>query len=259
MPSPVEKAARLRALHVAGRPLVLFNIWDVGSARAVEAAGVAALATGSWSVAKANGYADGEKVPLDLAIANIARIAAATELPLSADLETGYGADADAVGRTVERAIAAGAVGCNLEDSIPGASGLRPIEEQAARIRAARRAGAGIGSRHFINARTDVFFQGPATGHDETMLAAALERGRAYAAAGADGLFVPGLVDLGLIERLTAQSPLPVNIMVGGSTPALRLLAEARVARVSHGPGPFVAMTKMLESAARAAMTMTAE
>jgi 2-methylisocitrate lyase-like PEP mutase family enzyme len=254
MPSQAEKAARLRALHVAGRPLVLFNIWDVGSARAVEVAGARALATGSWSVAKANGFADGEHVPLELAIANAARIVAATELPVSVDLETGYGADAEAVGRTVDRAIAAGAVGCNLEDSIPATSGLRAVDEQAARIRAARRAGSGIGSAHFINARTDVFFQGPAAEHDVSMLEAALARGRAYADAGADGLFVPGLVDLKLIERLTARSPLPVNIMMGSATPSLRLLAGAGVARVSHGPGPFVAMTKMLEAAARTAM-----
>ncbi len=99
---------------------MLFNIWDVGSAKAVESAGARALATGSWSVAKANGYEDGERVPPDLVIENLRRIARATDLPVTIDLESGYGRTPEAVGRTVERSIEAGAVGCNLEDSEPG-------------------------------------------------------------------------------------------------------------------------------------------
>lgn len=246
-----DHAATFRRLHVAGRPLVLFNAWDAGSARAIAKTGVPAIATGSWSVAAAHGYPDGEQLPLELAIANLARIVAATGLPVTVDLESGYGADAEAVGRTVAQAIAAGAVGANIEDSHPADGKLRPVAEQATRLAAARRA---AGPGFFINARTDVFFQVPADAHDETTVALALERAEAYAAAGADGLFVPGLAKDTLIASLVRQSPLPVNVMIGGGSPSTARLAELGVARISHGPGPYLAMMGQLEAAARAAM-----
>lgn len=250
MSAPSSHAAQFRALHVRGRPLVLFNAWDAGSARAIAKAGAPAIATGSWSVAAAHGYPDGEQLPLELVLGNLARIVAATGLPVSVDLESGYGADADAVGRTVALAIAAGAVGANIEDSYPADGKLRPVAEQAERLAAARRA---AGPDFFINARTDVFFQSPADAHDETAVALALERANAYAAAGADGLFVPGLVDGALIASLVRQSPLPVNVMVGAASPSTARLAELGVARISHGPGPYLAMMNQLEAAARAA------
>src|SRR4051812_38664184 len=140
MLSPRQKAEYFRTLHVPGRPLVLFNIWDPGSAKAVAAAGALAIATGSWSVANANGYSDGEQVPLDLAIDNLARIAQAVDLPVTVDIESGYGKNGDEVGRTIERTIQAGAVGCNLEDSFPENGALREVAEQVERIRHARTA-----------------------------------------------------------------------------------------------------------------------
>lgn len=249
-----KKADDFHALHVPGRPFVLFNVWDAGTAKAVAASGARAIATGSWSVAAANGYRDGEDVPLDLAIDNLARITRATALPVSIDIESGYGGTADAVGRTIARTIEAGAIGCNLEDSFPESGKLRDTAEQAERLRAARRAGAAAGFRYFINARTDVFFQEPAEGDDEAMLAAAIERARAYADAGADGLFAPGLADAALIARLVRASALPVNIMVDNRTPSLAVLAEAGVARVSHGPRPYLAAMKNQEQLARAAI-----
>jgi 2-methylisocitrate lyase-like PEP mutase family enzyme len=249
MSASTSLAAQFRALHVRGRPLVLFNAWDAGSARAIAKAGAPAIATGSWSVAAAHGYPDGEQLPLELVMGNLARIVAAGSLPVSVDLESGYGADAEAVGRTVALAIAAGAIGANIEDSYPADGKLRPVTEQAERLAAARRA---AGADFFINARTDVFFQAKA--HDETTVAQALERAKAYAAAGADGLFVPGLVDDALIASLVRQSPLPVNVMVGGASPSAARLAELGVARISHGPGPYLAMMNQLEAAARAAM-----
>jgi methylisocitrate lyase len=252
MSNQSENAARFRALHIAGRPLVLFNIWDAGSAKAVAKAGAQALATGSWSVAHANGFDDGEKIPIDLALDNLARIVAATTLPVSVDLESGYGKDPDAVSRTVERTIKAGAVGCNLEDSFPDSGKLRGLQEQVLRIVGARQASNAAG--YFINARTDVFFQKPTEMHDVAMLEEALERARAYAAAGADGLFVPGLVDEVLIAKLAAASPLPLNIMMGDASPPLHQLSKAGVARVSYGPGPYIATMGTLEAAARAAM-----
>jgi 2-methylisocitrate lyase-like PEP mutase family enzyme len=248
-----RKADDFRALHVPGRPFVLFNIWDAGTAKAVAASGARAIATGSWSVAAANGFSDGEDVPIDLAIDNLARIARATALPVTVDIESGYGKTADAVRRTIARTIEAGAIGCNIEDSFPESGKLRDIAEQAERIRQARRAADAAGLRYFINARTDVFFQEPAEGNDEAMLAAAIERARAYADAGADGLFAPGLADQAMMARLTRAAPLPVNIMVDDRTPGLDLLADAGVARVSHGPRPYVEMMKALEELARAA------
>lgn len=254
MSDPSVKAETFRALHAPGRPLVLFNAWDAGSASAVTRAGASAIATGSWSVAAANGYEDGERVPLELALANLRRIVAATALPVTVDLERGYGDCAEAVARTIALAIEAGAVGCNLEDSVPPEGALRDVHAQRERIAAARSAADGPRRAFFVNARTDVFFQRPPEAHDGGMVHDALARAQAYADAGADGLFVPGLVDESLIAALVARSPLPVNVMVGAGTPALARLAAAGVARVSHGPGPYLAAMQALEAAARAAI-----
>jgi methylisocitrate lyase len=225
--SQQDKAKTFRALHVPGDPLLLFNVWDAGSAAAVARAGAKAIATGSWSIAAANGFADGEKMDPEISFAAIGRIAAASELPVTADLESGYGDTPEAVGRAVARALAAGVAGCNLEDSFPGDGSLRDVVAQAGRYAAARQAATEAGVDLFLNARTDVFFQRPAHDHDAGMVDAALERARAYADAGADGLFVPGLVDLALIARLVSASPLPVNIMRTGAEPSISALAEA--------------------------------
>jgi methylisocitrate lyase len=246
-----RKAERFRALHVRGTPVILFNIWDPGSAKAVASGGALALATGSWSVAHANGFADGEETPLALAIDNLRRIAHAVDLPVTIDLESGYGETPERVGETVRLAVEAAAVGCNLEDSFPRDGSLREMADQAARLRRAREIADSIGIGFFINARTDVFFQRPTDRHDEQMLMAAIERSRVYADAGADGLFAPGLSDIALIGRLADASPLPLNIMVDARTPPLRVLAEQGVARVSHGPGPYLLVMKALEEAAR--------
>ena len=249
-----QKAKDFRALHVPGQPLVLFNIWDPGSAKAVAKAGAKALATGSWSVAAACGFSDGEQVPLDLVIDNLSRIAGATELPVSVDIESGYGKTPEDVGRTISRTISASAIGCNLEDSHPENGKLREVSEQVARIRQARATADATGIPYFINVRIDVFFGVSGQPHDAAMVEATAERARAYADAGADGIFAPGLADLGLIARLAAASPLPLNIMAGGDTPSIGSLAEAGVARVSHGPGPYRAVMARLEELARGAL-----
>jgi 2-methylisocitrate lyase-like PEP mutase family enzyme len=247
------KAELFRALHVPGKPVVLFNIWDPGSAKAVAAAGAKALATGSWSVANVNGYADGEHLPLDLAIDNLRRIVSVTSLPVTIDLESGYGDAPQVAAETIRRAITAGAIGCNLEDSFPANGRLRTVSDQSARIRAARTVAEEAGVRFFLNARTDVFFQGPAKQHNDAMVAEALERARAYAEAGASGIFVPGLSNPTLITAVVKGSPLPVNIMVNDLTPPLAELAKLGVARVSFGPRPYLTLMKSLEEAARAA------
>lgn len=246
-------ANQFRSLHVPGKPLLLFNIWDAGSARAVAAAGARAIATGSWSVATANGFDDGEQVPFEFVVQNLRRIVAATELAVTIDLESGYGEKPDDVARSIKHAIKAGAVGCNLEDSDPGNGALREPASAAKRMAGARAAAESAGIPFFINARTDAFLQMPREAHDHGLLRAALERGRAYAAVGADGLFIPGLVDPGLIERAARESPLPLNIMKSTAAPELAQLAELGVARVSHGPGPYRLVMKALEDACRAA------
>jgi len=253
MTDQTSKAEQFHALHSAGNPLILFNIWDAGSAKAVAAAGARALATGSWSVANAQGFADGEHLPLAAAIDNLRRIVKVTDLPVTVDLESGYGDTPAKVGETIGMAIEAGAIGCNLEDSFPADGTLRPAADQVERIRAARRAADAAHVPFFINARTDIFFQHPPEAHDDAMIDAAIARGQAYAQAGASGLFAPGLDKIALIERLVKASSLPLNIMVGKTTPSRDELAHAGVARLSHGPGPYLLAMKALEDAARGA------
>jgi len=253
MTDQAHKAEQFRALHIPGTPVVLFNIWDAGGAKAVALGGAKAIATGSWSVANANGFADGERIPLALAIDNLRRIVGATQLPVTVDLESGYGDTPEMVGETIALAIEAGAVGCNLEDSFPANGKLRERVDYANRVRRARQAADAANIRFFINARTDIFLQRPPEQHDDLMVADAIDRAHAYAKAGADGLFAPGLADIVLIARLAEASPLPLNIMVGDTTPSVRVLAEHGVARLSHGPGPYLMAMKALEEAARAA------
>jgi 2-methylisocitrate lyase-like PEP mutase family enzyme len=248
-----RKAEQFRGLHIPGKPLLLFNIWDAGSAKAVATSGAKAIATGSWSVANANGLADGERVSLALAIDNLRRIVCATDLPVTVDLESGYGDAPEVVGETLALAIDAGAVGCNLEDSFPANGRLRETVDQADRIRCARQTAQAAHIPFFINARTDIFFQRPPEEHDDAMVAEALDRAHAYTEAGANGLFAPGLADITLIARLAEASPLPLNIMFGDATPTVGLLAEHGVARVSYGPRPYLMAMKALEEAARAA------
>ena len=253
--APRQDAANaFHALHVRGQPLVLFNAWDAGSARAIADAGAKAIATGSWSVAAANGYEDGERVPFALAMDNLRRIVCAVAPPVTIDLESGYGDAPEAVGAAAAAALDAGAVGCNLEDSFPSDGRLRDMADQVQRLAAARRAADAAGVAMFINARTDVFFQKPADAHDTAMVDHALQRARAYADAGASGLFVPGLVADALIARLVEASPLPVNIMAMPGVPDRSRLAELGVARISHGPGPYRGAMQWLAAAAKEAM-----
>lgn len=239
------------ALHLPGDPVVLFNVWDAGSARAVSAAGAQAIATGSASVAMANGFSDGEAMPMDFAIANAARIVASVELPVTVDFEGGYATNGSALEANVAALAQTGAIGCNFEDQIVGTDGLYSIEEQSKRIVAVRR---GAGEHFFINARTDLFLKTPQEAHDDRLVDQALVRARAYADSGASGYFVPMLGDLRLLERLAAGSPIPVNFMTYPGCPSHAEVARTGVARISHGPFPYMALMKELEAAARAAI-----
>ena len=244
----MDKVAAFRALHVPGDPLVLFNIWDAGSAKAVAGAGAKAIATGSYGVACARGSADGENLSLDEALANLVEILGVTELPVTIDMESGYGADAAAVGRSVARARAAGAAGINMEDRLPGASELLPVAEAAARIAAAANSGV------FVNARCDVFRGRDAAGEGEALVAAVLERARAYAEAGAGGLFVPFLADAKCIAAICEGSPLPVNVLWSKPCGDRAALAELGVARISHGHQPWAAAMAWLAAQAEAVL-----
>jgi 2-methylisocitrate lyase-like PEP mutase family enzyme len=244
-----EKAQLFASLHKPGDPLILYNAWDAGSAKIVAEAGAKAIATGSYSVAAAQGFDDREAMPLDLALANAERIVAAVDLPVTIDFEGGYAADPDAAGRNVGRLAATAAVACNFEDQVIGGDGLYPTPVQAERIRAIR---AAVGPDFFINARTDIFLKAPRETHDAAMVDEALERSRAYADAGASGLFLPGLVDETLIERSCRASPLPVNIMNMIGAPSAARLAELGVARISHAGGPWRLAMRALKEAAEA-------
>ena len=238
------------ALHVPGDPLILYNAWDPGSARAVASAGAKAIATGSWSVAAAQAYGDGEALPIELALAGATRIAGAVDLPVTIDFEGGYAVEPAAIAANASRLATTGAIGCNLEDQIVSGEGLHPIDFQAARIAAFR---AATGRDFFINARTDIFLQNPPATHDDAKVDEAIARGTAYAAAGANGFFVPGLVDLALLGKMCRAVRLPINFMAYPGAPGAREVADAGVARISHGPNPYRTAMAALTAAAQEA------
>lgn len=226
-----ERADELRALHLEPGILVMVNAWDVASARTVAALpGCRAVATASWAIAAAHGVRDGERIDRATMLAAVGRIAAAVPLPVSADLEAGYGAGPQEVGETVALAIEAGAVGCNLEDARGGE--LLDVEAAARRIDAARAAGDGAGVRVVINARTDAFVHGHGL---DTVIA----RGRAYREAGADCIFCLGVQDRDDIAVLVREMGAPISVLATPSAPSVRELQELGVARVSFGPGPM--------------------
>jgi 2-methylisocitrate lyase-like PEP mutase family enzyme len=246
-----EKAELFKSLHVKGTPVILFNIWDAGSARTLEQAGAKAIATGSWSVAAAYGFEDGEMIPLPLVLANIKRIVESVALPVTLDFETGYATDIPALKDNIRNVIATGAIGINFEDRIIGDKELQTIDDQSARVKAIREAAEETSIPLFINARTDVFLKTYPAQHNESELDEALRRADAYAEAGASGLFAPGLRDPDLIRKLCDRSPLPVNILTLPDTPPAKTMAQLGVARISHGAAPYRQMSAALKEAAQ--------
>jgi 2-methylisocitrate lyase-like PEP mutase family enzyme len=244
-----SKFETFAALHAPGDPVVLYNIWDVGSALAVVAAGARALATGSHPVADANGWPDGQQVPLEFALANASRIVNAVDLPLTVDFESAYAVDPEAGGANVAKLAATGAVGCNFEDQVIGGEGLHPVDQQVRRIAAIRRA---VGDQFFINARTDLFLK--TNTYDDALIDQVVERGKAFAGAGASGFFVPRLADPKQIERVVKDVPLPLNVIAFPGAPDKSEWASAGVARISHGPFPHRALMAELTERARAAI-----
>jgi 2-methylisocitrate lyase-like PEP mutase family enzyme len=240
---------RFAALHVPGDPVILYNIWDVGSAQAVVRAGARALATGSHPVADANGFSDGQGVPIDFALANAKRIVHSVEVPVTIDFEGGYAVEPEEVGQNVARLVQTGAVGCNFEDQVIGGEGIHALDLQCRRIAAIR---AAVGSDFYINARTDLFLKDEERG--ESLVDQVIERGKAFADSGASGFIVPRLSDPSHIERVVREVPLPLNVIAFPGAPPKAEWASAGVARISHGPFPHRALMKQLEEMARAAI-----
>jgi 2-methylisocitrate lyase-like PEP mutase family enzyme len=245
-----SKFETFAALHVPGDPVVLYNIWDVGSAHAVAAAGAKALATGSHPVADANGWPDGQQVPIDFALANAKRIADAVELPLTVDFEGAYSTDPELGAANVLRLAATGAVGCNFEDQVIGGQGVHPVEVQMQRISAIRKT---VGDQFFINARTDLLLK--TEQHDDALIDQVIERGKAFAGAGASGFFVPRLADARHIVRVVEAVPLPLNVIAFPAAPEKSVWTNAGVARISHGPFPHRALMAKLTEMAREAIS----
>ena len=244
-----SKYESFAALHVPGDPLILYNIWDVGSAQAVAAAGAKALATGSHPVGDASGFGDAQQVPLDFVFANARRIAETVDLPLTVDFESAYSTEPEEGAANVARLKETGAVGCNFEDQVIGGEGLHPLDLQVQRIRAIRRA---VGDDFYINARTDLFLKTQT--YDDALIDQVVERGKAFADAGASGFFVPRLSDSAQIERVVRDVPLPLNVIAFPGAPDKKVWADAGVARISHGPFPHRTLMAKLTEMAREAI-----
>ena len=248
-----EKAKRFAQLHVKGAPLLLYNAWDAGSAQSVLEAGAKAIATSSWSVAAAQGYQDGEAIPIEFAEQIVGRIATSVDAPVTVDFEGGYSEDDSELADNISRLIDLGVIGVNFEDRVVKGSGLYSVDRQARRLGAIRKAAAQKRVDLFVNTRTDVFFE-----HGKDAVQAvdeALERAKAYADAGASGFFIPGLTKDPLIGLICEAVTLPVNVMVMEGVPSNESLSKLGVARISYGPIPYINAMSVLQQEAKKAFS----
>lgn len=242
-----QKALTFRQLHHGPKTLLLPNVWDVASARIIEEAGYPALATTSAGIAFSLGYPDGEKIPKEEMFARIARITRAVKLPVTADVEAGYGNRPEDAAATAMAVINAGAVGINLEDGTGDPSSpLAEISLQLEKIKAVREAAMKLGVLLVVNARTDVYLRGVGS-TDEERYRLALDRVLAFRDAGADCVFVPGLRDPAVIERLINEVKCPLNILAQTGYPSISELETLGVARVSLGSGTMRAGLGLLK------------
>jgi 2-methylisocitrate lyase-like PEP mutase family enzyme len=250
-----DKAKRFAELHVKGAPLLLYNAWDAGSAKSILAAGAQAIATSSWSVAEAQGYRDGEAIPIALAEQIVARIVATIDAPVTVDFEGGYSEDDGELADNVLRLLDLGVIGINFEDRVVKGTGLYDVDRQARRLAAIRKAAEQQGVELFINARTDLFL---GQGRDAAQsVDEALDRAKAYTAAGASGFFIPGLQDAALIGRICDGAALPVNVMVMDGVPSNDRLTELGVSRISYGPLPYARAMSGFQQEARKLLSST--
>lgn len=229
---------KLKSLHELPTPLILYNCWDVASARAIQQGGAPVIATSSYAIAESFGVVDGEHLTFDEMFLVISRIAKNVSLPLTVDIETGYARNLEELAQNVERLLAIGVCGVNLEELIGVTNpGLCSTEEQCDKIKTIKETAAKISTEIFINARTDVFFQG----RDETadLVEEAINRANAYKEAGADAIFIPGLLSPNLIRAFVEKSPLPVNVMRMDGMLSNEDLQKIGVKRISYGPFSF--------------------
>ncbi len=253
--SQVKRAEDFATLHVKGDPIILFNIWDAGTARAVQDTGAKAVATGSWSVAGAQGYPDGEKLPLDFLLMIVTRIVETINIPLSVDFEGGYATEPEDLAANVAKILGAGAIGINFEDQVVGGAGLYDIKIQSDRIKAIRSMADEAGMPLFINARTDLFLKEKDRSKHKDLVGEVKDRAAAYAEAGASSFFVPALFDADLIKDVCANTQLPVNVMKLDDSLSNKQLADCGVARISYGPGPFRQSMQWIAEESQAAIS----
>lgn len=240
-----QKAELFRKMHHGPRMLVLSNAWDVVSARILEECGHPAIATSSAAVAFSRGYPDGQRISRDEMLEVVGRIARAARVPVTADLEAGYGTTPKDMSDTTKAAIEVGAIGMNLEDSGDDESSLLDLTVQSEKIRAIRETADSLGVPFVLNARTDVYLA--SIGPEATRFERTVERLRAYRGAGADCLFAPGLHDKETISKLVKAVAAPVNILVTPQCPSLTELEKMGVARVSAGSTVMRATLRVVE------------
>ena len=242
-------------LHNAGAPLVLLNVWDVGSALAIERAGAQAIATSSWAVAAARGHDDEEALPFEELEDVTCRIAKSISVPLTVDIETGYSEAPAEVADHALRIRKTGAVGINIEDRDRKTASPVMIEDFTAKLRAIVRAQESEGEALFINARSEVFFDPEDSTRPAERLEHAMERAHAYVDAGANGIFFPGLTDPDLVAKLVEEIGAPINVMVP-DVEQLKIMKQAGARRISFGPAPYLSAMERLTNCSREALTL---
>jgi 2-methylisocitrate lyase-like PEP mutase family enzyme len=256
MVDQATKARTFSELHIKGDPIIIYNVWDGGSAKTISGCGAKAIATGDHPVGFAHGFGndDFDEFTFDIYLPTIKEIAKRIgDLPFSVDISNADGLTDEALQDRVKIVMDAGAVGINYEDRLPDDSGVQPIEEQTKRIKDIRAKAEDMGIPLFINARTDIFSLADKSEH-AGLMDEAVARAEAYKEAGGSGFFVPGLIDIELIKQLTDKVELPVNIIRIPGAPSTKELAEAGVGRISYGPMPQLAMTEWLKKEATAAL-----
>lgn len=240
----------LKKLHHSGKMLVLPNIWDAAGAVVLESLGYPAVATASAAIARAQGYEDGERISFDFLLAIVAQIVKSVNVPVTVDIEAGYAADNETLKSNIRRLVAAGVAGINIEDTDVLTRELLPIDEQVERLKLIGRVAERESTRLFINARTDVFLVNSGLSEDQK-LALAIERGRAYTDAGADGIYPIFATEEETVKTLVNALKVPVNILAKHASPDLDVLQKLGVARVSFGPNVHRAMLVSMEALLR--------
>ncbi len=238
-----EKFEHFKGLHIPGNPILLYNVWNAGSAGVLVESGATALATGSKPLAIAQGYPDGEVIPFDQLITTVQQITNAVDVPVSIDFEGGYAkADNVLLAENTVRLVTTGIVGVNFEDQIIGGEGVFDIDTQVVRVATVHSAANDVGAPLFINARTDLFLKEKDKSKHASLMEEAKIRARAYQEAGADGFFAPGLYNLELIADLCQSLDLPVNIIKHPAASSRQELANSGVGRISYGPFAYQAL-----------------